>query len=663
MGVLRFLFFDASSGSTRLVEEELGGRLLGPIDYGLELHVSRYRSFEAPVFSPRNVVVMGRGVFAGSVLFGSHRMVVVFRSPVSRGFHVSTVGGAGYAFMGTGLHGVVVEGWSEEPVVLMVRGGRRGFEEAWSWEIGWERLWDIWRGYGGAGGVVALTRFLVDKFPEVFRGGRGRALVTGPAAARTLTGGLFSIGVRAGGGLDPAAFDSASRGGAGSVLLRAHGVAAIVFWGDYDPSAENPRLRDRGLFERAARDVLGKGYVEAVKAATVKYRYDPRLGTGGTFGVNYVHYRWLLPFLGYNTVYLSLTMRSVLVEAVLKHLWEPVQREVFEGKGPRPWGTCGEPCPATCKKVWRGKKLDYEPSNAMGPFIGVFCAEEMARLVELVDELGLDAIEAGHVVAWLFDLIERGLLRPEELGLEERPIFDPFTVVEDPVKASRVNSRLAEKILRGMVEHSNAVLMLIATRGLRAAAQALNERYAGRVAMRRTGFHDVAVYAAFGDKGYMTPNYYWSPGVVAPLPVLGRYWTVYSPSFSEPEAMAETAYHRAVNEYLVDNAGFCRFHRHWLEKLLHRLYRDVWGIDVDLVGHAKQVLAGIYEYQVRAGAEPRPWESRKTIDMVAGIAAEMGAHEWAVRLASEPGAAREWWERFHRRVLELLGAGARSSAR
>lgn len=63
----------------------------------------------------------------------------------------------------------------------------------------------------------------------------------------------------------------------------------------------------------------------------------------------------------------------------------------------------------------------------MGPFIGNYVFEEAVPLVDLIDQYGLDAIEmGGHVVAWVFDSIEHGLLRPEEVGLSDKPVFDPM---------------------------------------------------------------------------------------------------------------------------------------------------------------------------------------------------------------------------------------------
>ncbi|KSW11744.1 hypothetical protein CF15_02710 [Pyrodictium occultum] len=645
---LRFLHVDAGSGRYR-VEDAAAPGVLGPVDYGIEVHL-RAGSQEHPVFSARNPVVAGCGPLAGSRVFGSRRMVFVFRSPVTRGLHVSALGGACYRFIRTGVHGLVVEGWSEEPVAVVVRGSSGGLEGVEVVELGWERLWSVWREYRGLRGTWALAAYALDRLARGLPS--PGVLVVGPAAARTIMAGVFSFNVEA--GSPGRVVDSASRGGGGSVLLQGHGVAAVVYGGSYDPASENPRLRDVRLLDRLSREATGKSFMEAVEAATVKYRYDPRFGAGGTFGVNYPHYRELVPFFGYNSVYLPAGERRRLAEEVLRSLWEPVKREVFpEGKGPRPWRTCGEPCPAACKKLWRGVKLDYEPSNALGPFSGVLRAGDMAGLVELADELGLDAIEAGHIAAWLMDLVHRGMLDPGEAGLEGRPVFDPagYSVERD----SGVNAEAVRRILEGLVEHSTPLLKAVAERGLREAAAWLDLVYPWRTRMYHASHRDPAVYSAYGERGYMTPNLYWSPGVVAPVPVPGRYWTVYSPSFADPEELAEAVYERMKAEYLLDNAGLCRFHRRWAERLLERMYRELLGVDVDLSSHAAETLRKIAVYQLEAGAEPRPWETRKTVDMVAGIAWEVGSRDWAERLLKDPSAAREWWERFRRRLWSMIG--------
>jgi glyceraldehyde-3-phosphate dehydrogenase (ferredoxin) len=635
---MRFLRINTGERSYAVEEVELGGDILGVVDYGVKLHFEVYRSYEADPFSPRNILVAGCGPFAGSPVFGGHRMVFVFRSPQTLGLHVSTLGGACYQFVRTGVNGFIVEGWSEEPLLISVSGDG-GSVRVEFMEVGWDRLWSIWRGYRGLRGTEALTAYALEKVeprPD-------RVLVVGPAAARTIFGGVFSYVVE-GGGVGPVV-DSASRGGAGSVMLRAHGVAAVAFRGTA-PRRGLLELRD---LEEASRRVLGQPYAAAAASATVKYRFDPKLGTGGTFGVNYVHYRELLPFFGYNTVYLSRAARLRILSLILEHLWRPVQAEVFEAEGGKPWRTCGEPCPAACKKVWRGVKVDYEPSNALGGLIGVVKAEHVARLIRLVDELGIDAIEAGHIISWLFDLLHRGMLQPREVGVSGRPHFDPLTYTAEH---SEANAKLAAEILEGLVEHGSELLKMVALEGARAAARMLDEKFKSRVRMYGLSYRDLLVYAAYGEKGYMTPNLYWAPGLVAPLPLPGRYWSVYSPTLPrDPRELAGMIRARMVNEYLVDNAGLCRFHRRWAEKLLDELYGRILGSKVDLGEHARRILGLIAEYRVRAGAEPRPWESRKTIDMMVSLAYELGDSELAEKLYQNPA---WYWEELREALWSWL---------
>ncbi len=651
----RLLMIDVGTGEWK-VERYRIGEVVGPIDLGVRLHLERFKSWERGVFDPSNAVVMGMGLFAGGKLIGSHRIVAVFRSPQTLGIHVSAMGGAAYQFMGTGVDCIAVVGRSSKPTVIAVVGDEEGLREVRTISLGEDELWRVYRGYRDYEGVRALTVYVFDVLGSLDLPRRVRAAVVGPAAFRTRVAGIFSPlydPQRA--RFQPGAFDSASRGGGGSVLARAHNVVAIVFGGDYTPLKRNPKLADLKLIDGIVREALGSRYVEAIMSTTKKYRFDPKLGTGGTFGVNYIHYRDLVPFFGYNSIYMSRTTRMRVLEEILERFWKPFQQEVFESRE-KPWQNCGEPCPVVCKKVWRGLKVDYEPFNALGPLSGILRLEDAARLVELVDSLGLDAIEAGHTVAWLMELVHRGLLEPEEVGIDAKPCFDP--ILYDAERCSRLNAEIAEELIRGLVEGRTPILKTVAEEGLRGAARRLDEMHRDRISLYGVRFEDLLVYAAYGDRGYMTPNLYWAPGMVAPMYILGRYWTNYSPTFMEPEDLARSSLSRALYELLIDNGGFCRFHRGWAEKVIEKLYQEIWGIRVN-TEFAARVYMMIAEYQRRAGAEPKPWESRKTIDMVASMAAEVGAEEWATKFTKNPwNAAKEWWERFRKTVEEELARRA-----
>ena len=48
---------------------------------------------------------------------------------------------------------------------------------------------------------------------------------------------------------------------------------------------------------------------------------------------------------------------------------------------------------------------------------------------------------------------------------------------------------------------------------------------------------DPFVYIAFARKGWMVPNQYWTPGALAPMPIMGKYYMYYGPDFLPPREL------------------------------------------------------------------------------------------------------------------------------
>ncbi len=638
---MKILRIDAESGDFNIetLDDE---NVLGPVDLGLKLHLERYNTYSEDPFSPRNVLFLGFGPFALSKIFGSNRVVAVFKSPVTMGLHVSTMGGAAWNLARAGIDALVIEGRSEEPAIIFVEGnGKEVNVRKKTIKLDYLRYLFTPK-LGGHYGTLALFELIEREYSDFISKNKARIVAVGPASLVSRSGGLFSKVP----GSSSKVIDSAARGGAGSVLLRAHGIAAIVMGGKVDSPRRDQLVNFKRIKSRL-QDRLGGSLLSIIMSSTKKYRFEPSLGTGGTFGVNYIHYRELIPMYNFNSIYYGLEVRIRLHSMILREFWSSFQKEVFKGGPEGKWATCGEPCPVACKKIWRGIKVDYEPFHAMGPMIGIFRLEDSAELVEEVDSLGADAIEAGHTVAWIFDMIERGLIEPEKLGLPFRPRFNPLSV--NASLDSHHNATLAKKVLLNVYfKPENDIMESIAKNGLRRTALELDEEI--------PGIKDLLLYAPFGDKnvgGYMTPNYYWTPGMIAPLYLLGRYWTNYTPTFQDPEDYAEISLRRAFLEYSIDNAGFCRFHRGWMEKVLEELY-SIIGVDVDISEHSKEGYRKLATYQKLARAEPMPWESSKAIDLLATIAAEVGVKEWAERISKNAEEGFDWWKRFKKKVDEIL---------
>ncbi|RLE82283.1 MAG: glyceraldehyde-3-phosphate ferredoxin oxidoreductase [Thermoprotei archaeon] len=642
----RVLFINASEKGY-WVEEIDDPDIIGPIDLGVKLHLERYKSFEKGVYDGDNVLVFGEGRFAGSSLFGTHRLVFVFKSPLTRGLFASAMGGAAYAFVKTGVDAVVIQGKSEKPLIVKIKGTAEGepIVEFDTTEL--NELISVYKGYKKYKGVYAFQEYLIDKYKGLFTK-NFRAILIGPAAINTSMGGIFSATVR-GGKMDKGSEDWAGRGGCGSVMFRAHRVVAAIFGGEYKRVFPGEDIADPKVINAVFKEVTGKTFVEVVREATVKYHYDPKVGSGGTFGSNYPSLKVRTPMFNWNMIYLPRDLREKLHQMIMEYFWKPFNEESIK---PKTWKTCGEPCIVTCKKVRKGYKVDYEPYEGMGPQSGVFELHAADIAVETVDSMGFDAIEFGNVVAWIFEVITKGLLKPEEVGLKEKPEFNPYNY---KVEYSKKNAELIVELARKMAYGENEILRIIGE-GLRKACKILDERFSERVKKIGVKFEDLAVYPAYGEEGHITPNIYWTPGLIAPVVISGRYWTLYSGVFHDPESYAAAALERAVKELYSDDGGVCRFHRAWAEKIIEKLYEKAYNLKVNLAEHYKRTYSRILEYNVKARAYPVFWDSERTIDLLATAAKEYGNEEWTKRFEEDKKeAAKDWWTRFARKVEEFTG--------
>jgi len=674
----RVAFLDAGRRELRLSEFR-DPEILGPVDWGLHCHLNLYRSYAHPPYDEHNVLCLGMGKLAGSCVPGTHRLTLCFRSPLWEGFFFSTVGGAAYSFRHLGVDYLTLEGKSEEPLAVALKGTPSGLEVRFR-EIPREELMGIYRGYEGEEGVYALEKFLLEEFEEWYEE-RGspldhRVLCVGPASLHTNLGGIFSSSAK-GGKAEPGAEDWAARGGPGSVMARAHGVVALVVGGRNEwrrfPGVDLANLREA---DELFRKLVGKGMMKVASEATVKYRYDEAVGSGGTFGVNYFVLREMAIMFNWSTVNLPREKRVELYERLIRERYlSQFDREITSRRHLRPslelpsptsrpwvrvkvWKNCGEPCPGVCKKVRGRYKKDYEPYEANGPNCGIFDQRAAERAVYTVDSLGFDAIEFGNTCAWIFECLHLGLLEPGELGLEGVPSFDPLSF--DPSDSEK-NAELLARLARAVAYGENELCRLVG-QGIRRAAKELTRRFGERVKRAGRRFEDLGVYVAFGEGGSITPAMYWSPGNFMPVPIQGKYFTFYHSEFREPEEFAELCYGRAFKEMYSENNGLCRFHRGWSERLLPRLLEEAWGIKVDYDEHCRRILAGIAEYNRRAGVGPVFFEGERVLDIVTSMARELSeknesARRWWGRFGEgKREAAEEYWRRFLERYESLLAS-------
>ncbi len=612
------LILDAASGDHELRELPFPAETIGPVDFGLGMQAEG------------NFLCIGSGVLAGSVLPGSNRLIVTGRSPVWDGFYVSTLGGGSLIWDGTGLSFLAIGGKAARPSVLMLSGAKGSYPKVELVEVDLDAVWADES--DGPGGFYALQR---HAFSKLWSGnGTPRVLAVGPAARATTYGAIGSSKTRRG---KLTAIDCwAGRGGFGSKLLQDHNICAIVYGGDFEDDDLTDRAEADGYFQQKFSKKMKLVDLEA----TTKYRFDPKWSSGGTFGVNYSKLTDLMLSFNYRSVGWPRDDRHALWERLVRdHYLKQFNAETIANKK---YSQCGEPCPAVCKKYWGEYKKDYEPYQTMGPLIGVFDQRVAERVNHRADALGFDGIQIGGVLAWAMECLEAGLMDVDGLGLPagtpRKPVFSPERF--DPVADSEHNGQLALALLDKCAEPGHLL-----AKGMRAAAAELGP-----------AARDRAVYLANGDEGWMVPNQYWVPGMFAPQSVMGKYFTYYKFDYLPPRKLGRKCAERMVAEVTTDNAGMCRFHRGWSEKLWAEIVQGHFGVEVDYPGQHEDLARRIH-----AQGQPVYWESARVEQILHEYLravredspddADLG--EWLWRFGQDrPAAARDYWEEIRAGIAE-----------
>jgi glyceraldehyde-3-phosphate dehydrogenase (ferredoxin) len=548
-------------------------RYFGPVDLGIHL-AEEYQSLN-----------FGVGVFAGSVLPGSNRLFVTGFSPCWQGHYISAMGGAGLVFDNLGINMLSLVGKAPVPSVLCLN--RKHGEEI-EVEVVAVDVQEIWE--SGRTGVYALTDRVHEMFAERYENDP-RILVTGPAALQTDMGGIMSVPISQGkiGHVDT----WAGRGGFGSAMVQNHGIVAIIYGG----TLVDEDFRDKKVADEWFRNKYSLRLMQKDMEVTAKYRYDEKLKTGGTFGVNYTNVGGKILAFNYRTIFWSEEERQSLHRnLVVGHYLKQFNEETIQ---PRQQATCGEPCVAVCKKMNGIYKKDYEPYQTMGPLCGIFDQRAAEKLNRRCDALGFDAISAGGVLAWLMDLLDEKVLTPEELGVSRLPRWQMkgFAVAADSMHNAELGCELLDAILerRGLLDFREGV------------------RKWSRIqsAAKGTNLHDRLVYVAFNRRGWMVPNQYWVSGVLAPMAIMGKYYMIYSYDFIPPRTLGRMCAERLKKELILDNLGTCRFHRGWAEEMLPEIMESLYGCKEQFL-RSCDVLAS----RINSGNSPIFWESERNIDFL-----------------------------------------------
>jgi glyceraldehyde-3-phosphate dehydrogenase (ferredoxin) len=622
----------------RPIEDE--EKILGPVDYGWH----RYNLYP-------DSFTFGEGLLAGSSIPGSRRLVFCSWSSQWDGFYVSSMGGAAYTFHGVGVNYVALRGRAAEPSVVLLN-HKSGEIQVRLEPVNVEPLWAGYASPDGKPliGFFALQQALFDRYAREYTKGNLRVCAIGPAAKYTREGAIGSSPVRA--GAFTAVVDWAGRGGLGSRLFQRHNVVGIVFGGEWD----DPDLRDSTEIDSYFLEHFGKKTIQTDLAVTEKYRYVPEFETGGTFGVNMRDLNERILSFNYASIYKPVKSRLHQHEHfILNHYLKQFNEETIKT---RKFQHCGEPCPVVCKKMYGQYKKDYEPYHALGPQVGVFDQRAAELLNDFVDAMGFDAIQSGGTVAWIMELVRDGLIDPADFGLPPsnemsfRWADDPshFDVVADSLK----NAQYAMNVVHAILFEPKAEWF---RRSLRVAAQEIDRHYGIRSI-------DRAVFLSHGDEGCMVPNQYWVPGMLSPMPMMGKYFVHYGVEFLTPEALGRKNVERMTYELFNENSGICRFHRKWSETITDEILRAHYtGLEANYKAHQFGLAREIYE---REAPKIVTWESERVADMVMGYLEQWESDglrtpelmEWLGRFREDKkAAAKDYWTAVYNGIRSAFRDG------
>jgi glyceraldehyde-3-phosphate dehydrogenase (ferredoxin) len=235
----------------------------------------------------------------------------------------------------------------------------------------------------------------------------------------------------------------------------------------------------------------------------------------------------------------------------------------------------------------------------MGPLSGVFDQRAAEKLNHHADMYGFDAISVGGVLSWLMECLSEKKITPQELGIKNIPVFSVKNF--DVVSTSMHNADIGMALLDSIIEKRG---ILDLSEGARKFARRLS-RHKGKKIL------DSFVYTAYARKGWMVPNQYWTPGVLSPMAIMGKYYMYYGQDFITPRELGKRGAARLRGELIMDNLGICRFHRNWAEEMMPEIIDSLYGLKQQFIENTH-----ITASRINSRNSSVFWETERNIDIV-----------------------------------------------
>lgn len=346
-------------------------------------------------FSPDNKVVIATGPLTGVYFTGTGKTTLCSKSPLTGAYGDSNVGGRfGVELKQAGFDAIIVEGASPEPVYIKVFDGEVSIEKA-------THLW-------GLGSIETEEAIKRD-----FKVGSLSCLTIGPAGENKVYFACITsdFGRQAG------------RTGIGAVL-GSKKVKAIVASGSMDIP-----IYDCDAMMKVAQEAYEYCFRSEAQKAWI------RQGT-----------MQLILWSNENSALPTRNMSEAVYERA-----EMISGDVMEEKvkiGNHGCFGCAMPC-GQISKIKEGKFAgtivegpEYETAAMIGSNCALNSIEEIVKINRVCDELGLDSISTGSVVAFAIECKRKGLLK--EVDADYGDVEGIIRLIEDIAYRRKIGDLLAQ---------------------------------------------------------------------------------------------------------------------------------------------------------------------------------------------------------------------------
>jgi len=378
----KFLWIDLSRNK-HVIEEydkSLMTNYFGGRGYAIKILWDHLRRGIDPL-SPDNLLIFAVGPLTGIPLPNSGKLVIAGKSPLTGGYGDGNIGSrAAVNMKKDGYDAVIIKGKAEKPVYIYVSGDKVEIKDARDyWGIDVSSIHDeLTSKYGKAAGILTI-------------GAAGENLIRYAV--------VMSEKDRAGG-----------RPGMGA-LMGSKNLKAVVFQGTGEIPVFDPEK---------TRELGAEGY-KVIRGMEL-YNHWMKEGT-----------MMILEWCQEHSVLPTFNFREGVFEGA-ERITGKVMAEVYKvaQKGcPNCNMVCGNVGEAL-EGDYRGTRaeLDYENVGMYGPNLGIDDMNCIIALIRKVDDLGMDTISSGSVIAYTIEAYKNGLVNSRDLDGIEPDWGDPSSAME-----------------------------------------------------------------------------------------------------------------------------------------------------------------------------------------------------------------------------------------